>query len=293
MKKRILAFSFQLSALIVLSGCAGTVMSSNLSAQVDANAANADTLRPQAQAGLLSADESLACIVNGGEEFSACWSQQTSNYFSHAFTPGKGLLFTDAHYPAAFAELAANAISRQHAATSKWAASQPSKEYLNAAAAQSLRELVIAKEFETATVNHVSTASLKAMKAPKKLKAVPVQSLADLVASKMPKGWIDAYNKLPQAVRDQVNADLPVVAAWAADQLQAWWDNYLAGDTVAARVLVLDSLPDDQRVIVGQQAADNAEAVINRHVDTNVAALTGARNLAMAFIPALLGLLGV
>lgn len=284
--------------LFYLAGCSGVAMSSAMTAVSTGNAANAVTLRPQAQAGTLNAQECLSIIVNAGEAFKTDNAQRAANWPTYAFGKDKGVLFTDQNYIPAFSELAANAISRENAALGKWAVTPPSLAYLNAAAAQSLRDLVIVEEMRTAVTAHVGTgtlaASVKVAMSKVKVKAttaLSTTSLAELVAAKMPAGWISAYNGLPANIRADVDADLPIVVFWAEDQLSQWWKNYTAGDTVAAKTMVYDTYPDEARAIAGQAAADGAEAAINKHVDSNLVALNAVKTLLLDGLPWLIGAL--
>jgi hypothetical protein len=291
---RLLSILLTICLLGMAAGCSGATFNSSLGAVAGDNAANATAVKVEALAGQLTDDQLTACIINGSDAFGLYHSQETGNFFTFVFS-GKqhGLLITDANYVLPFLELTAQAQHRQNMVAGRWANTKPSHAVLQAHAVEALRDLVIVEEMGKATTTHVGAVALKMAKPPARKKAVNTQSLADIVASKLPAGWLAAYQSLPAGVRAQIDADLPIVAAWAGQQLQQWWANYLAGDTVAARVMVLDSMTDEQSSASGLAAGDAAEAAINRRVDSNTAAISALKDLVISFIPVIGSLFGL
>ena len=282
---------------VLFCGCAGAHISGPLGASVVADNSSASALLTQAAAGTLTVNDSMACVINAGDLAEKLHKAETRNWFAHVFKGDKSYLLTDQHYPPAVNELLAVMISRSHRATGAWAVTPPSQAAANKAAAQSLWDIMLLSDTTTNVTTHVTAPQLLLAKKLAVKRAVvkrgQVPPLAQLIQAKLPAGWLEAYNQLPEEVRDQVNQDLPIVASWAADQLAAWWNNYLAGDTVTGRVMVLDAVNDAQLYAAGPVAQTNVRKVIDAHVDRVLAELAMLKNIVLAGVPALLAAFGL
>jgi hypothetical protein len=279
-----------LIAVFALAGCSGVAVNANVGTIISNRAASAAVILPEAQAGTLSTADALAVMVNVGETFKTLHTQELGTNGWTYLVDGKnhGMLFIDPAYVPAFSELAANVLASENRSLGAWAVTPPTQAYANAQAAQSLRALLIVQGMVQDKTSQ--TVSLKRPVASRKVKAVPVD-LSTII--KAIPGWQAAFNSLPANVQAQVNADLPIVISWTADQITAWWNLYLAGDTIGARVDVLNSLTDAQLQTTGQAAGNAAVAAIGVHVAGEVAFLNGLKDFALAVIPAILALLGL
>ena len=135
------------------------------------------------------------------------------------------------------------------------------------------------------------TVSLKYRPPARRLVATTTPSLQNIISA-IP-GWQAAYNKLPANVQALVNQDLPIVATWAEDQIAQWWADYVAGDTVAARQQVLDSVSDADLQTDFTAANQTAVTAIATHVAQELAFVNGVKDFALAIIPAILSEFGL
>ncbi len=257
-----------LLTLAACAGCAGAVANTSVSALVSTTAQSVAVLKPQADAGTLGAQDCLDVNISVGEFADTIATNAQGTWLgNYLFGAGHGWLNFDQAYQPALYELLAEMKAARDLSISggRWAATPPSSAYLNSIASANLRAvLTIGGMLADKTTQTVMLHKRTAKKI--KLAAKDTQTLLDIIAAKLPAGWIDLYNSLPSAVKDQISADLPIVAQMATDQVIQWWANVQAGDTVTARELVIAQMTDSQIQAACLTGGNAAVAAVNAHV---------------------------
>ncbi len=275
----------------LLGGCAGLDANTATTTIINSGATGASALLPEAQAGTLSLSDALAVLVNVGEQAKLLHGQLVGTTgLTYLFSPqAHGLLVTDPAYVPVLNELLANMLASEDRALGAWSVTAPTQAYANAQAAQALKALLVIQAMQQDKTSQ--TVSLKYRPPARRLVATTTPSLQNIISA-IP-GWQAAYNKLPANVQALVNQDLPIVATWAEDQIAQWWADYVAGDTVAARQQVLDSVSDADLQTDFTAANQTAVTAIATHVAQELAFVNGVKDFALAIIPAILSEFGL
>jgi hypothetical protein len=290
--RNLAALTLILFLLVMLAGCAGLQTNSSVTTELSVNAGAAAALLPQAQGGTLSASDCLSAIVSVGSTVQDLHGQLTLSGGSYLFG-GKGLWVTDPNYYSPLCEIMANALASRDLAIGRWATNAPPAAFLNTVSAQSLKALVVIQGMQQdKTATTVSLTKPKVVRAMAKLTTAQT-SLLDIIESKLPAAFKTWYNSLPAATQALVNNDLALVVGWGESQLQAWWNAYEGGDTVQARELALSTQPDDQVLTTFTGANSAGVSAIQTHVAGEVAFINGAKDFALAILPAILAIFGL